>query len=128
MNYSDEELQHAIENNHTHDNSIDAQAYQKVFNALAKEPYHLPINFADKVVRKLEAGNASLFRDYFWLALGLISFIIATVITIVVTGFTIDFSAFRFISGYSGLFLFGVAFILLIQYLDKRLVGRRVGI
>jgi hypothetical protein len=125
MNYSDEELQRAIENKNIPDNSPDARAYQKVFDALAKEPYQLPGNFADNVISRLEVKKTSLFRDYFWLALGLLPFIIATVITIVLTGFTIDFSAYRFISGYAGFFFFGAAFILFIQYLDRRLVGRR---
>jgi hypothetical protein len=126
MNYSDEELQHKIENKNAMDDSADAKAYQKVFSALEKEPYSLPLNFADDVVKRLESRSASVTTDYVWLALGLLTFIVATVITVVTTGFAIDFSVFRFVSGYYGLFAFGLAFILLIQYLDQRLVFRKM--
>jgi hypothetical protein len=126
MNISDEELQHAIENNNSLENSVDAQAYQKVFDALTKEPYRLPIDFADDVVRKIETGKSSLSIDYFWLMVGLVSFIVATVITLGITEFKFSGSIVRFISGYSGLFFFGIVFILLIQYLDKRLLGHKV--
>lgn len=124
MNHFDEELQHKIEGNQIVEDTPDARAYQKVFDALGKEPYYLPANFADRVLKRLEAGSSSLVRDYFWLGLGLISFLIATVITIVITHFKLDFGVLHFLSSYYGLFIFGLAFVLFLQWLDKKVIQK----
>ena len=69
MNLSDEELQSNIEKGYRVDDTLDSRAYQKVFDALKKEPYHLPFHFADRVMKRMEAQK-SLSKDYFWFGLG----------------------------------------------------------
>jgi hypothetical protein len=120
MNYSDDELQDRVEKGVV-DPTADARAYQKIFDALKKEPYHLPDHFADKVVDRALAQRG-LSKDYFWFGMGLFSFVVATIIAIRLTDFNFSFGALKFISGYSGLFTFALAFILLIQYIDRQFI------
>ena len=126
MNHSDEELQGKIEKGHSADSSPDARAYQRIFETLKKEPYCVPAHFADRIVSLVEARGSSLSKDYFWFGLGLFLFVVATIVAIVLTDFRLNFGAFKFISGYSGLLVFGAAFILLIQYLDKQLIKNKM--
>ena len=127
MNRSEEEFQEKIEKGHPVDDSLDARAYQTVFEALKKEPYELPSNFADLVVRRAESRN-SLLRDYFWFGLGVLSFVIATIYAIIKIGLKPDMSVLRFISGYQGLFVFAAVIITMIQYLDKKLVKNKMSL
>lgn len=122
---SDEELQAEIEKGHAGGDSPDSKAYQKVFDALKKEPYQLPATFADSVVSRIQASSPGLSNDYFWFGLGIFTFITAALIATTMTDFKISFGAFKFVSGYSGLLLFGLAFILLIQWFDKQFVRRK---
>jgi hypothetical protein len=124
--HSDEELQQSIENNLSIDNSVDARAYKKVFDALRKDPYQLPAGFADRVIQKIEVRKPEFSKEYIWFGLGISLFVIATAITLVWTKLTIDLSAFRFLSGYVGLFVFGAVAIFVIQYLDKTLVKNKL--
>ncbi len=126
MNHSDEALQRRIEKGERNDESPDARAYQKVFEILKKDPYHPPAHFADKIISVVETRSSSLFKDYFWFGVGLLSFMGAAIVVVGLTNFKLNFGAFKFISGYSGLIVFGVAFILLIQYLDKQLLKNKM--
>ena len=74
MNPADEELQRNIEKGHRIDDSLNSRAYQKVFDALKKEPYRLPLHFADRVINHLDT-QGDLAKDYFWFGLGLFVFI-----------------------------------------------------
>lgn len=54
MKRSEEELQHQIENGLVNE-SDDARAYQRVFDALKKEPdFHISFHFADRLVALIE--------------------------------------------------------------------------
>ena len=122
MTTKDEELQNQIERATSPIDGVDAYAYKKVFDALTLEPdFHLPVNFADQVILKMESGKESL-RDFVWFGLGIFLFAIATLVTIMLTNFSVSFGAMKFITGYPGLFIFGVCFILALQWLDKKFV------
>ena len=121
----DEELQRRIENGESVDDSPDSRAYRKVFDTLKREPYLLPTDFAEKIVYHIEKRNNGLSNDYFWFGLGLLAFIGAAIFAVSRTDFRINFGALKFISGYSGFLIFGLAFILLIQYLDKQFISGR---
>src|SRR5579863_6131429 len=125
MSYTDEELQHQIERGYSPNEGIDAHAYQKVFNALKHEPeYSLPLNFADRMVDLVEAKEKSVqtWRDNLWLGLGLLSFLVAFIVVVVLTGFRFSVGAFQFLSSYPGLIVFGLAFILFLNWMDKKLI------
>ncbi len=122
MSIKDEDLQHQIEKADSSVDGIDAYAYKKVFDALSQEPdFHLPVNFADRVIHKIEAKKETS-NDFFWFGGGILLFIIATIVAVALTDFKISFGALEFIAGYPGLFIFAVAFILGLQWLDKKVV------
>jgi uncharacterized membrane-anchored protein len=129
MKKIDEDLQHQFEKGDFSAEGIDSHAYRKVFNALQKEPnFSLPTNFADKLVAQIEALEKSkdTSRDNWWLGLGLFSFFIAFIIAAIFSGFKPSAGAFGFFSGHSGLVVFGVAFIVLLNWLDKKVVRKSV--
>ncbi len=118
---TDQQLQQKIENGEV-PKGADALAYQKVFSALRKDAYHLPIGFADKVMAKLQQRPASLFKEYFWLAAGWVSFLIGTGVSIFLIDFNLSWGALRFLAGYPGLLALAALLIVVVQWLDKKLV------
>lgn len=104
---------------------MDVQAFQKVFDALGQEPaYSLPANFADRMVRLVEAKEQTkeISRDNLWIGLGIFIFLVGLIFAIVATDFRFSTGAFRFLAGYPGLIIFGAVFILVLQWLDKKFV------
>ena len=122
MKLTDEELQNRIEKDSPSEDA-DASAYQRVFSALKKEPaFTLPSNFSEGIIKRIEIAKPEASKDNLWLGLGIFGFILAAVITISLTGFRPSAGAFKFLSGYSGLFIFGIIFILLLHYFDKKFI------
>ena len=123
MTTKDEELQNKLLAG-TADDSVDGVAYKKVFHALSTEPdFNLPINFADNVIRQIESKEAtSTAHEMRWLAAGIFLLFIGALVGAILSGFKPSFGAFKFWASYPGLLVFGLAFILLIQWLDKKLV------
>jgi hypothetical protein len=121
---NDEELQHKIESDMPIDGIIetdDVVAYRQVFTALKKQPHFtLPDNFADKVVQK--AAMKKDVKDYVWLGAGIFFLLLAFGYTIYLTGFNFDLGFLKHMAGYKGLFLFGVMFITLLHWIDKRII------
>jgi len=121
---SDEELQQQAEHGRS-GSSADERAYRMVFQALNRPPsYRLPSNFADRVIQRMEAPARSSAREMIWLYVGLVAFVVAGILTAVLIGFRINAGAFRFVAGYPGLFIFGAAFILSLQWIDKHFVRK----
>jgi hypothetical protein len=127
MKYEDEDLQNQFDHGDFSDGGIDAQAYRKVFDALKQEPeYTLPVYFADRLITLIESKEKvkEVSRDNFWLGLGLFSFAIALIVALALTDFRLSFGAFQFIAGYPGLVLFGIGFILLLNWIDKKVIQK----
>ena len=119
---SDEELQDKIEKGFIGD-SLDDTAYRRVFDTLKKEPsFQVPANFAANVIRSMQPAQPTQSRDIFWMVTGVFAFTIVAGISMVLTEFKFDFGELRFISSYSGLIIFGIVFILALQWIDKRLI------
>jgi hypothetical protein len=118
------ELQRKIENNEPAGNSADAKAYQKVFDVLNKDIYSLPEGFADLVILRIEARN-SFAKDYLWMGIGLLCLLIAGLVTSTLLNFKLNFGSFKFISGYAGLITFGIFFIIVFQWVDKKMVPKK---
>jgi hypothetical protein len=124
----DEERQIQIEKGNVANHDADSAAYRKVFDALRKEPsYQLSPPFVSKIVQQvlLKKQQKELRKDYVWLGLGIFSFAIAFIVTFALTDFTLTSGVFKFISSYGGLMVFGVAFIFVLHWLDKRLLHPR---
>lgn len=117
----DEELQKQLEAGIPSHND-DGEAYQLVFNALKKEPaFHVSLPFADRIIAKIEKREEQ--RDFRWLAFGIFLSVIALIVALALTkAWTIG--VFSFVSGYPGLIVFGIAFVLLLQWVDKRVLRK----
>lgn len=127
MNRQDEELQKKFDREEFSDEEIDAQAYQKVFNALKHEPeYTLPVYFADRLITLIESKENAreVSRDNLWLGLGLVSFVIALAVALAFADFKLSVGAFQFFAGYPWLIFFGIAFILLLNWVDKKIIQK----
>ncbi len=120
---TEEELQNSVEKGFK-GKDYDARAYHIVIDVVQKEPcYKLPSDFADKVMLRIErASQKSSSQDIAWLYVGLVFFVIAGGIVIAISNFKISFGAFKFISGYSGLLIFGGLFILTLHWIDKKFI------
>lgn len=118
----DQELQELIEKGTAPENR-DARSYQTVFSALRREPdFVLPANFADRVVASIQARYSS--RDMAWFIGGVFLVLVALVVAILLTGFTLSLGVFTFLSGYPGLVAFGAAFILALQWVDRKWIRK----
>lgn len=124
---TDDQLQESIESGDSV-SSKDANAYRKVFSALQREPdFVLSASFSHRIVSQLARKRSS--RDMFWLYMGLGGFVIALIVAIALTGFNPSMSfftlgAFTFLSSYKGLIIFGIVFILLLQWIDRKFVQK----
>jgi hypothetical protein len=89
--------------------------------------FGLPQDFADRVVRKIqqESLQKETQRDRWWLIAGIISMIGAVVFAFTNVDFKPSVGVFTFFKGYSGLVIFGVVFIIILQVIDKRIISHR---
>jgi hypothetical protein len=127
---SEEELQGRLEAGE-HIAGKDALAYRRVFDVLEREPdFRLPVNFADTVMDQIEAKRES-HKEYFLIGGGILFFVVAAVIVSFKSGLTFSLEAFRFQTGlgafrfvkdYLGLLFFGIAFIGILQWMDRRFI------
>lgn len=125
---TDRELQEKIENGFEESSDANARAYQLVFNTLKKEPsFRLSPSFSNNVLLKIDQvrERRAARRDYLWLGIGLFSFLVATVIVIVLTGFNFDIGAFTFLRSYGGLLIFGALVVGLIHLIEKELLNTK---
>jgi hypothetical protein len=127
MKIDDEELQIRIERGELlPDDGPDAKAYHEVFCSLKKEPgYRVPANFAETVANRLTQTSGDLSKDYFWFGAGIFFLLMTFLATVLFTGFTIDLGFLNGMSQYSGLFVFAFAFIVFLNWLDKKLIKNR---
>lgn len=101
-----------------------------VFKALKSVPDYLPSrDLADNVIRRLEKKQhvklSLISNDYFWFGLGLLILLASAVVMILLTKFEMDFGFLNSMSAYRGLLIFGVVFIALLNWIDKRLIGNK---
>jgi hypothetical protein len=129
MNAYDEELQKNIEKGGRHQNDdLNARAYQEIFRVLRKDPgYELPPQFASKVIARFEERKRrDESRDYAWFLSGLTLILLASIATIIYLGYQPDFGFLAGMSEYKGLVGFAIAFIVFLNWLDKRLVKEKL--
>ncbi len=99
-------------------------SYRHVFHALSKEQvYDLEPDFADRVVDRLATRAETSFpHETLWFILSIAGVGIALAVTLYLTEFKIDLSFLNIFSGYWMFFVFGVALVVIIQIIDKKLV------
>ncbi len=118
----EEELQQQAQKNQLSGNDVDSRAYHVVFDVLRREPeFRLSANFSEVVLHKISGSESPL---YYWVAFVMLGFVIAAGAAIILTGFKPDFGFLKHISRFTGLFVFGAGFILLLQWVDRKLVHK----
>jgi len=110
-----------------------------VSSALEKQSgFELSPDFADRVVLMIQqqATQKESQRDRLWLIAGIVTMIGALVYTLMkvefiptlprieVVKFSPGVGVFTFLSGYSGLVIFGIIFVVALHIIDKRLLRR----
>jgi len=124
----EEELQKNLEEGKTPiGDDLDVKAYQSVFSALKNEPtIFLHTSFADRVIRMVEQNQRkNIFREYFWIAIGMFLLLSALATSIMLTDFKISAGVFSGLGSYRGLLIFGAAFIGLLHWLDRQLLKNK---
>lgn len=125
MSTYEEELQKNVEEGKKPlGDELDIKAYESVFSALKSEPeFFLPSTFADQVINTVVRDQRkNTFREYFWFGVGVFLLLMAFVTSIVLTDFKISAGIFSGLSSYRGLLIFGIFFIGLLHWVDKRLM------
>lgn len=123
MNQEGERWQELIERGQMPGDTEDARAYHIVFQALRKDPdFHVPVNFADRLISIIEKREEK--RVYAWMATGITLLVMAMILALALTNVRWSLGVFSFLSGYPGLTVFGISFILFLHWLDKRLIRR----
>jgi hypothetical protein len=123
MNTTDEIIQKQTEEGNAPSNT-DGEAYRLVFNSLCKEPgYKLSVNFAKKV-SSIAIVKKSFNWDKFFFIAGGVGFGIALIYSIVSIQASFSVGVFRFFSSYAGLSAFGIAFVSLLNWLDKKFINK----
>jgi hypothetical protein len=92
---------------------------------LKHEPeFTVSSSFADKVVGLAikKQNSKSTFREYFWFGLGIFVMLIASAVAIFITEFKLDMGFLNSLSSFKGLIIFGIFFIGLLHWLDKKLI------
>jgi len=101
---------------------------EEVSDALEKgTSFELPHDFADRVVMKIQQQSfqKETQRDRWWLIVGIVSMIGALVFAFTNVEFKPSVGVFTFLNGYSGLVIFGIAFIIILHVIDKRIISHR---
>lgn len=127
MNSNEEDLQKSIESGtSTNADELDVKAYEEVFARLTKKPdEYLSAGFADRVIVRIhERQRISTSRDFVWLAIGVFLLTVSVIVATVLSGFRPSLGLLKGMSGYAGVFAFGVIFILLLNRLDKKLLTK----
>ncbi len=120
---SDEEIQNRIQQGE-HLHGVEGQAYRHVFEALQKEPgFVLPPSFADKVIHRITTTPEQSY-DMVWMIAGFSGCLIALMVVVLLTGFKVNLGVLNFVKEYTGLLLFGAAFLLALQWVDRRVVRK----
>lgn len=123
MKPSDELIQKQTEAG-TPPTNVEGEAYRLVFDALQKEPgYKLSSNFASKVAAKAMA-NRGFNWDKFFLISGCLCFVCAIIYVIASIQATFTVSDLSYVSGYSGLLLFAIFFIALLNWVDRKWIKK----
>lgn len=128
MNSHEEALQRDLEAGQIpKGDELDVKAYRQVFRSLEKDPgYELSGFFAERLVDRVTSRRES--KDliaYLAFAGGILVLAIAALATMLFIGIRFDRFDLGFLSAmaeYKGLAIFGIVFILFLNWLDKRVV------
>jgi hypothetical protein len=126
---SDEEIQKHFESNlPIEGRNRDADSYRELFRIVSKEP-KLKINnaFAEGVVKKIVAKKKrEARRDMIWLSFGVVFLLVGLIVTAAFAGLQSQLGFLKDMSGYAGVFIFGLAVILAFNWLEKKILSKEL--
>ena len=106
----------------------EVDAVFRMLTVLEKEDdaIRLPDNFSDKVVRRViqKQTNENWFGWFGYFA-GILGLIICLIVSLVAVDFNLDLGFLKNIKGYSGLFIFGAAFIYFLNIIEEAVCWSR---
>lgn len=103
----------------------EVDAVARMISVLEEEDntIRLPVDFSEKVLQRVVQRQARELRfGWFGYFLGIFGLIICLIVSLVFVDFKIDMGFLKNISAYSGLFLFGAAFIFILHLIEKKLM------
>lgn len=124
---SDEEIQKNFESgNPSRLSEADQAAYRVVFGAISKEPLaKISDLFAERVVKKIVAQKKrETRRDFVWLSFGIVFLVVGLIVTAAFAGLRLELGFLKEISGYAGVFIFGVVIILAFNWIEKKTLSK----
>jgi hypothetical protein len=128
MNQEEEKLQQAMEQKQQSINNLDQKAYHLVFRSLSLIPgADVSPGFAAAVVVKIEKQKRkAALQELAWMIFAGFLLLISLAVAIVLSGFRIDMGFLKGLGSYSGVVVFGLFFVLLLHFVDKRLLRKKV--
>lgn len=95
---------------------------KKIEAALKQEPdFQLVPTFANRLVTMIERKQKSSRQwEIFWISFAGLLFLVAGGVSVYLTGFKPSFSAFPFLNNYAGLIVFGIFFIAMLNWLERK--------
>jgi hypothetical protein len=124
---SDEEIQRNFESGDTSRLSeADQAAYRVVFGAISKEPLaKISDSFAERVVKKIiTQKKREARRDFMWLSFGIIFLLVGLIVTAGLAGLRFELGFLKEMSGYAGVFIFGIAIIIAFSWIEKKTLSK----
>ena len=103
----------------------EVDAVVRLFAVLEKEDQkmRLPADFSMNVLQRIAQKQTRENRfGWFGFFLGIFSLVICLIVSLASVEFTLDFGFLKNIKAYSGLFLFGIAFILFLNFIEKKVL------
>lgn len=128
MNNQEENIQRAIESGSEPDGDrLEINAYREVFGRLSRLPEIRPAADIENIVltRILRRRQQQSRLDYIWLAVGILLLLIVCVIAVAFTGVGISASFLTRVPDVTGVVIFGILFVVVLNRLDKKLLLRR---
>ena len=129
MNKEDEHIQHAMESgSEPVGDRLEIAAYHEVFNRLSNQPELKITSDLESIVlaKIIKRRQQQSRRDYIWLGVGIFSLLITCVIALVFSNFKLSAAMFSNIPSITGLIMFGIVFVLVLNGLDKKIHLKRV--
>jgi uncharacterized YccA/Bax inhibitor family protein len=126
---SDEEIQKSFESNlPLDDNSQDVASYRKIFEIVSKEPVvKISNSFAEGVVKKIVVQKKrEARRDIIWLTFGVVFLLVGLVVTAAFAGLQLELGFLKEMSGFVGIFVFGIVVILAFNWIEKRTLSKKL--
>lgn len=126
---SDEEIQKKFEaGDEPQISGLDHASYTVVFRAISKEPrLKISDSFAERVVKKIVAQRRrEARRDFIWLSFGVVFLVVGLLVTAALAGLRLELGFLKEMSGYAGVFVFGVVLILAFNWIEKRALPKNI--